>query len=1012
MTLDEVLNGPGTGPADGRYPAAALLERWSRIFAAGDRAALRRRLAWDGLDEASIVNALARPPTPSPPSYLQMLPDVLAISSGCADVPLQVPFAAVFSPWVNRARRELAEKSPRAVDLLSAKALRTAERHLVEQLSAVAAAALYREFEPFRDTHVLAEGPPEAGSDRLYRAFVETMRGPRLADWLATYPVLARHLCLLTWQWSEGMAELIDRLAGDLPALASDLVGASRLGVVSAMEVGLSDRHGGGRQVVLLRFAQGAEVVYKPRDITLEAAWRDVVEWLSRQGLSWVPPAPRVLVRQGYGWVQRVRWDEVDDLADFARRAGALVFLAWLLGGADLHEDNLIATTSGPTLVDAEALLQPSRADLSAAAAASVLATGLLTFPIITSEGFLVDAGGLVGGPRPSPPHPQWADINRDAMRPVTQPSPPGEACNLPRVNGVPFRPTQFAGDLAEGFAEAYRSCLQRRNELLDPVGPLQRFASATPRVVFRPTESYVRMQRALLAPAYQRLGVERSIALDALNRMFATSLQRPRLWPLAAQERVALERLDVPRFTIEATAETLTTDTGEEIPHVVKRSAWNSLLDRVRGLDEQGLAHQRRLVRMCAATQPLADERAATQPGEMAHAHIAWREELVSTAQECAAAIDAELFSAASMPDPRRWGALGPRDLYHGLPGIAVFFAALHLATGEPHWRARATASWRGVLAEPEAPVAGLGACEGLGSRVYALVVLASLLGDDEAGAAARRHLATVTSEAIARDSRLDVEGGAAGAILGLLAAGKVLGDRRALHRAEECALHLLRRQHSDGGWTPSDRAAPGFAHGAAGIACALARLAAVTGDSRLSEAARRGFNFEHSLFDGTRKMWRVPARGAAGATRHVSMTAWCNGAPGVALALATSAMPEAASLAGLNEALADTRRAGFSGLDHLCCGSLGLIDVLLTCGQGLGQESLVRAATARGVVVLRRAHGSRGFALRDDAREAAVKLGLFHGLAGAGYLALRLAHPELLPSLLAFLPPGGHAP
>ncbi len=1014
MTLDEIL-GSRPAPPDGHLsPPSPLLERWSRIFAGGDRAALQRRLAWDGLAEETVAAALAQPPRPTPPAYLRQLADLVAQPSVLPETPEadSVPFAHLLMPWLAHASSRLAALAPEAATLLAPPARRAAKRHLLHQLATVAAAALYQEFAAFRSTFGGSWQAQDRESDRLYRAFVENLRGPTLAAWLGRYPVLAKHLCLLAWQWSESTAELVHRLAADLSPLAEALAEGCPLGPAVALEPGRSDRHDNGRQVAFLRFAQGQEVVYKPRDVTLEAAWSRFCGWLAQEGLRWAPPAPAVLARPGYGWVQRVRWGEVHDGANYARRAGALVFLAWLLGGADLHEENLIGTAHGPALVDAEALLQPSRADLNAAAASSLLATGLLTFPIITSAGEVVDAGGLVGVPRPSPPYRQWEHVNRDAMQAVMRPSPPGEGDNLPRVDGVAVPPTRWARELEEGFLEAYRFCQQRRDDLLAPGGPLECFKTTAPRVVFRPTESYVRIQRALFTPAYQRLGVERSIALDALNRMFAAVLQRPRLWPLAAAERAALEQLDVPRFTLPATATTLVAPSGEPIPHLVERSGWESLRERVRSLDDLQLAAQRRLLRTCALTQPLADERAPTTPQEEAVARAAWRDELLAAATACAVEIERVAFAGAPAPDVRPWLKLNPRDLYHGLPGLALFFAALHLATGEPRWRARAVAAWRAMLPLEGEVEPALGACEGLGGRVYALSLLAVWLSDEEGEAAARRHVATLTPETIARDTRLDVQGGAAGAILGLLTAYQLLGNHGAVEAARQCAHHLLRRQRADGGWAAANHTAPGFAHGAAGIACALGRLAAVTGDARLKEAAVRGFRFEHCLYDGTRQAWPVPARTAASHTQHVSMHAWCNGAPGVALALATADLPEARAPADLAPALAATRGAGFPGLDHLCCGSLGIIDVLLTCGQRLTDEPLVRGATARGVVVLRRAAGNGGFTLPDEGWGDGVRLGLFHGLAGAGYLALRLASPDRLPSLLAFLPPGDGLP
>lgn len=1007
LTLEEALAGRQPGEARGRFDAVALLARWSRIFAGGDRAALQRRLAWDGLDENLVAAALTKPPAPVVPHYLGVLPEILAepASQLPSTVDAEVPFACLLAPWVQHARRRLA-LVPHCENLLAPSAQRAAERHLWEQLSAAAGAALNQEFEGFRAAHRPTPADKDAyPTDCTYRAFVDALRGPRLTGFLTAFPVLASHLCLLAWQWTEAMAAFVTRLANDLETLAQLLAGGGELGRVEVLEPGLSDRHAGGRQVAALLFTNGAGVIYKPRDVTLEAAWAELVEWLAGEGLACAPPAPRVLARPGYGWVERVRADEVSDGTDFARRTGALVFLAWLLGGVDLHEDNVIATATGPALVDAEALLQPLRTDLTRAATRSILATGLLTFPIITAQGVLADAGGLVGGARSAPPHRQWEHINTDAMRPVLRPAPSRQPTNLPHTEGRPWRPTQRQRELEEGFLEAYRFCLAHRRRLLDPAGPLRRFRAAEPRLVFRPTESYVRLQRALLVPTYQRLGVERSVALDALNRVFAASPRRPPLWPLVAEERAALERLDIPRFTLPATAEALVAANGEVIPGVVGRSGWASLADRLQGLNEQELDQHLQLLRLCATTQPLAEEEGSADEVEHEAALAAWREALVAVAVRCAKEVEGAVFADRTAPALAQWGDLDAADLYHGLPGVALLFAALHRATGEPRWHAWARACWQASLADQNGAATTLGACQGWGGRLYALALTAALSDDGDAAAAARRELASFPRQAIAADQRLDVFAGVGGALLALLAAFEMLGEAAALELAQECARRLLAAQRPEGGWRPADIAAPGFAHGAAGIACALARLAALTGEARLAEAARRGLEFEFSLFDTRRGTFRTPARHPGGAVRHVSMSAWCNGAPGVALALATAGLPTS-DLVGLDEALAVTRGCGVAGLDHLCCGNLGIIDGLLTSGQRLEQESLSRAATARGIVVLRRAMGSGAFALEEAAEAQGVRLGLFHGLAGVGYQALRLAAPTVFPSLLALLP------
>ncbi|MEI6499643.1 MAG: ATP-binding protein [Armatimonadota bacterium] len=71
---------------------------------------------------------------------------------------------------------------------------------------------------------------------------------------------------------------------------------------------------------------------------------------------------------------------------------------------------------------------------------------------------------------------------------------------------------------------------------------------------------------RSLDAPAHWRSGVDRSIAYDALNRVFCREPARPPLWPLVAEERHALERSDLPRFGVSTSTRDLVAASGERV--------------------------------------------------------------------------------------------------------------------------------------------------------------------------------------------------------------------------------------------------------------------------------------------------------------------------------------------------------------------------------------------------------------------------------------------------------------
>lgn len=82
-----------------------------------------------------------------------------------------------------------------------------------------------------------------------------------------------------------------------------------------------------------------------------------------------------------------------------------------------------------------------------------------------------------------------------------------------------------------------------------------------------------------------------------------------------------------------------------------------------------------------------------------------------------------------------------------------------------------------------------GIGGATGLGSIIYALVSAGRLLRDAELLEDAGRAAHLLTPELIARDRQLDVMGGAAGAILGLLALANATGEEAVIARAAACA-------------------------------------------------------------------------------------------------------------------------------------------------------------------------------------------------------------------------------
>ena len=100
-------------------------------------------------------------------------------------------------------------------------------------------------------------------------------------------------------------------------------------------------------------------------------------------------------------------------------------------------------------------------------------------------------------------------------------------------------------------------------------------------------------------------------------------------------------------------------------------------------------------------------------------------------------------------------------------------------------------------------------------------------------------------TDDLIAADKQLDVIGGSAGAILGLLRLYRDTQSDDVLARATKCGEHLLRQprigpegRRSWGGQGSGPQGLNGMSHGAAGFAYALASLAAATGRDEFAQS------------------------------------------------------------------------------------------------------------------------------------------------------------------------------
>ena len=1026
-TFDELLSDefetlPGhTGDADW---AANRLAAWCKSATGGDWALFRRRLRRDGhsVDHVlgrfgSACRTVAAPDRLADEAWIRAVFNAVGDRSE-ADVGDR-PFGHLFLPLICTAEERLwASLDESVADTLTPPAQNCLGHKLLGDVCALCAPPLYERF---------AQAPN-------YDKFIAAMASGGFQRLLDDKPVLLRLVASLTRQWLATTREFLTRLHTDIDVIRRDVLNVPHGSAVAGIRCGLSDPHRGGRSVLLVEFEDGLRVLYKPKDLRIDVAWERLVERLNAQASIDLRVA-HTLAREGYGWTEFVEHSGCrndQQFASFFRRAGAWLGLLHCFAVTDMHQENLIAVGDQPVPVDLETTLQAaeqSRADnedAKAYAAAreiisdSVIATGLLPAYGRAADDTFFAVGG-VASDWAAQRKLAWIDVNSDAMRPTIVDEADRPTTNLPHFGARYAGLAEHLDDFVSGFEE-YAGFLMSLTR--DPAqGNLfDGFAGLPVRKVVRPTQFYSMLLHRLNDDRMMDDGVRWSVQTDFLARLADWDRDLDPGWPLQRAERTALVELNVPFFAMPSDGTEITDTAGTVIP-TSTTSGLQRARERVHRLDDRQIAWQVDVIRQAASS--VSPPASIDQPREILPVEqvgTPTREEFVAEA----AAIAAEIGEAAIRRDgTAAWIGLGPlaasdvsqlavlgHDLYNGNAGIALFFAA-HAEAAQCQSSAElalaAVVYLRSELksrnAAHVARLVGVGGATGMGSIVYALTAMSRLMSDDALLTDAHRAATLLTDELIASDKRLDIVGGSAGAILGLLALYARTGADDVLKRALVCAEHLLAvdrigaaGHRSWPGIGQNPQVLNGISHGAAGFAYAMASLATATGREDFADAAAECIEFERANFDAERGDWRDFR-----VTEPHWRSQWCHGAVGIGLArlgmTKRAAVPVDTVTTDIDDALDGATRGWPGHVDTLCCGTLGSIELCREAGRVLNRTELVELASRRLHTVLRTNEAAGDYRWNVGARR--FNVGLFRGLAGVGYACLREVD-DVIPNVL----------
>lgn len=1076
------------------------LHEWCKITCKLDWQKFEKRLTWEGhtLDSIRPYLGPAYEPAPGPtgpegefPAWANLLEELLGWVGKRQDRATWpappflnpqnlLPFEEILAPFVELAEYKLSQQAGTKIGLLSPEALIELERYLLEMLAYRAEKALHLEFQIFKKRQRLdpssdlerlfapVEGRaadtginPVPKSNAAYLRFCRLMLDKNLAGFFLEYSRLAHRLAGAVLFWLESTLELLERLANDIDKMAALFNEGREPGQVLAVKADISDRHNRGRTVNILTFQSGLRLVYKPKELELEEAFFNLLDWCNRKQEPGVPSFRnlKVLVRPGYGWVEFAEHRPCRDLAEIGRffqRIGGLLALFYAIKGSDYHNENLIASGEFPIPIDMETLFTPDMAphkgpgetthagseDNSNLIAWSylnigqtVLNSGLLPALERGWQGQVYDSSGLGGYdlPEKPPAFDSWLDLNTDEMRPGSEPLKPEKPLNLPEYQGKPVNPHPYREEVEGGFQAVYRFLRAHRQELMSDSGPLILFKDRRTRYLMRNTRAYFQLLLKSNRPEYLREGLDCSLMWDGLARPFLELEEKSPGWPVVEAEHRALHDGDVPLFHISTTSTSIELGPGWEIKNAFGRSGYAGVMAQLQNLAEPDLARQVELIRYAFYAphvrppsglagsyfyqKPPDDTASSIKPVETG---VTPWPEMLSQVEAVAGKLQEMTFYNASHhpvwfgvnfnPPLQRYqvSQLG-FNMYTGREGIALFLAAFEKYSpgqGFGEMGRKAINSWRNYfLALTPGQLASLpiniGGMNGLGSVAYTWLNIGLFTGDEALMADACKVAGLISPEVIARDNELDVINGSAGAILTLLALHRRTGEARFLEQARACGKHLLdKRVASPEGF----RVWPGS-------------------DGRLLTGFSHGAaGIAYALVQLYRQTGQVEFRAAAlestgyerrllerqGTTWPDSgdfdpgaafYNQWCYGATGIGYSrLGMLEVEENQSWQeDLETAVNLTLGQDLLEVDHLCCGNAGQISFLSEAARRRDRPDWQAGAAARLEKLLEQFRQPEGYRLFAKMPSQLFHPGFMQGITGVAYEWLRLARPAL---------------
>jgi type 2 lantibiotic biosynthesis protein LanM len=710
------------------------------------------------------------------------------------------------------------------------------------------------------------------------------------------YPVMMDLIIQKTHDYTDYVLEVMQHLQTDREDIINDLCHGKSFESVVEIKMGLSDEHAPGRTVARVKLDNGDIIFHKPHDLTTSICYQEMYAWLLNQCKMAGEVYP-MLNRNGYGWEAEIKNEpckSISEVADFYKRTGVQICLAYLLGVTDIHFENLIAHGAHPVIIDLEFMADrrltvgdhPRKTQ--ELLADSVINTGILPVHAWHAQHLNMGALGEMGEQRSPIQMPYIVNTNSSDMAVAYACPSMHSVQNMPELNGEKIDFKAYVYQILEGFEIAYHALLAKKKLFCQKFESISGIRS---RHLIRNTQEYFMYQNSLNFPDFMRHAQARQLMLVHMDKGLRCNEKYRQM--IRQYEMACIYHAIIPVFY--ADGNDLYTGNGTVMKDYFSSDGKSQILRRLNKLSEEDMRLQMRIMEADFLSY------VKVQKGWMGKIYTETAKVSALTPAKIAEVLMREMYQ---FEDRCTWlsvqynGAgktfLGPVDdyLYSGICGITIFFAALCRNYHEKCYKKVFEQLERQIfqhieqLSENHQNIHSWGLFTGETSYIYTCHILYRMTGKNiylegaqKQGGYLLHHLDDLRMQ--------DVLEGRAGVLITLLLLYEDVGEQKWLDAAKVLGNQLMTAttQLAKGvGWPEHDRPAlAGMAHGNSGIAMALALLWKYTKENAVINIIQQAIAYEDCLYDPAHENWMdirdIAVTGDAGR----DMVAWCHGAGGI---------------------------------------------------------------------------------------------------------------------------------